>query len=263
MAGMAEEVPREERRRGAEGGAGAPAAARADWAAYVAGVFARVAPRYDLVNNLMTGWQHGRWRRRTLDGLGPLTPKAAALDLCCGTGDFLLLLAERVGPEGRLVGVDFCAPMLELAQARLRAAGAASRVQLLPGDVTRLTDLAAESFDVITVGFGLRNVADLDAALGEAFRLLRPGGTLASLDLSWPARGLVGTLGLAYVRSIVPWLARLAGARPEDFRWLRQSLEHFPDAAALAERLRAAGFTRVGILRFGLGLVAAHVALKA
>ncbi len=231
-------------------------------AAYVAELFARVAPRYDFINNLMTAWQHGRWRRRTLEALGPLPPGAAAVDLCCGTGDFLLLLADRVGPEGRLVGVDFCRPMLTLAEARLGAVGAAGRVRLLEGDVTRLPALADESFDAATVGFGLRNVADLDAALREACRLLRPGGALASLDLSWPTRGLPGSLALFTLRRILPGLARLAGARPDDYRWLRDSLEHFPDAAGLARRLRAAGFARVDTLRCGFGLVAIHVARK-
>lgn len=232
-------------------------------AAYVADLFARVAPRYDLINNLMTAWQHRRWRRRTLDALGPFPRGAAALDLCCGTGDFLLLLAERVGPEGHLVGVDFCRPMLALAEARLAAAGAAGRVRLLEADVTRLTALPDAGFDAATVGFGLRNVADLDAALREACRLLRPGGALASLDLSWPTRGLMGAMALLYLRRILPAMARLAGARPDDYRWLRDSLERFPDAAGLAARLRAAGFAQVHTLRCGFGLVAIHVARKA
>lgn len=231
-------------------------------AEYVAGLFARIAARYDLINNLMTAWQHGRWRRRTLDAVGPLPRPAAALDLCCGTGDFLLLLADRVGPEGRLVGVDFCRPMLALAEARLGAGGVAGRTRLLEGDVTRLGTLADESFDVATVGFGLRNVGDLDAALREACRLLRPGGALASLDLSWPTRGLLGALALFYLRGVLPGIARLAGAQPDDYRWLRESLEHFPDAAGLAARLRAAGFGRVETLRCGFGLVAIHVARK-
>lgn len=231
-------------------------------ATYVAGLFARVAPRYDLLNNLITGWQHGRWRRRALTALGPLQRRAAALDLCCGTGDFLLLLAERIGPEGRLVGVDFCPPMLALAGARLARAGAAGRVRLLEGDVTHLAALADESFDVATVGFGLRNVADLDGALREAHRVLRPGGSFASLDLSWPTRGAMGALALFYLRWILPAIAGLAGASPEDYRWLRDSLEHFPDAPGLAARLRAAGFARVETLRCGFGLVAIHVARR-
>ncbi len=231
-------------------------------AEYVAGLFARVAPRYDLLNNITTGWQHVRWRRRTLNAVGPFPARAAALDLCCGTGDFLLLLAERVGPAGRLVGVDFCLPMLRVAEARLAAAGEAGRVRLVEGDVTRLHALADESFDVATVGFGLRNVADLDAALKEAFRLLRPGGVLASLEMSWPDPGLIRALALGYLRWIVPLAARLAGGPPEDYRWLRRSLLDFPDAAGLAACLRGAGFARVDILRFGFGLVAAHLAHK-
>lgn len=248
--------------RASAGDPQAPLAAGEAKAAHVADLFARVAPRYDLMNNLMTAWQHGRWRRCTLEALGPLPRGAAALDLCCGTGDFLLLLADRIGPEGRLVGVDFCRPMLALAGARLAAAGMAARVRLLEGDVTRLTTLADESFDAATVGFGLRNVADLDAALREACRLLRPGGALASLDLSWPTRGLIGALALFYLRWILPGIARLAGARPDDYRWLRDSLEHFPDADGLGARLRAAGFARVETLRCGFGLVAIHVARK-
>ena len=234
-----------------------------DKAEYVAALFGRVAPRYDLLNNLMTGWRHGRWRRRTLDALGPLPPRAAVLDLCCGTGDFLLLLAERLGPGGRLVGVDFCAPMLSRAADRLAAAGMGDRVRLLEGDVTRLGMLADASFDLATVGFGLRNVANLDAALKEAFRLLRPGGVLASLDLSWPARGIRRAVGLAYLRWVLPRLAWLVGAPPDDYRWLARSLQDFPDAEELAARLRGAGFARLEVRPFGFGLVAAHLASKA
>ena len=135
-------------------------------------------------------------------------------------------------------------------------------MRLLEGDVTRLAALGDESFHAATVGFGLRNVADLDAALREACRVLRPGGALASLDLSWPTRGLPGALALSYLRWLLPVLVRLAGARPDDYRWLRESLEDFPDAAGLAHRLRAAGFARVDTLRCGLGLVAIHVARK-
>ena len=232
-------------------------------AEFVAALFGRVAPRYDLLNDITTGWQHRRWRRRTLDAMGPLPPRAAALDLCCGTGDFLVLLAERIGPGGRLVGVDFCRSMLDLAGNRLAAAGAAGGVRLLEADVTCLGTLADESFDVATVGFGLRNVANLEAALKEAFRLLRPGGTLASLEMSWPDPGPIRALALAYLRWILPAVAWLAGARPEDYRWLQRSLEDFPDAAALAAHMRGAGFARVDVLRFGFGLVAAHLARKA
>src|SRR5574341_276438 len=141
---------------------------------------------------------------------------------------------EQLDLDGRIVvGVDFCRPMLALAEARLAAAGAAGRVRLLEADVTRLTALPDAGFDAATVGFGLRNVADLDAALREACRLLRPGGALASLDLSWPTRGLMGVMALLYLRRILPAMARLAGARPDDYRWLRDSLERFPDAAGL------------------------------
>ncbi len=232
-------------------------------AEYVAALFGRVAPHYDLLNNITTGWQHRRWRRRTLDALGPLPPRATVLDLCCGTGDFLLLLAERIGPEGRLVGVDFCSPMLRLAEGRLAAAGWGGRVRLLEGDVTRLGALADASFDLATVGFGLRNVANLDAALKEAFRLLRPGGVLASLEMSWPDPGPIRGLALAYLRWVVPLVARLAGAQPDDYRWLARSLQDFPDAEELAVRLRGAGFARAEVRRFGFGLVAAHLAFKA
>jgi demethylmenaquinone methyltransferase/2-methoxy-6-polyprenyl-1,4-benzoquinol methylase len=229
----------------------------------VAALFGRIAHRYDFLNDLMTGWQHRRWRRHMLDALAPLPPRAAAVDLCCGTGDFLLLLSERLGPEGRLVGVDFSAPMLDRAAERLAAAGIGNRVRLHEGDVTHLGALADASFDLATVGFGLRNVTNLDTVLKEAFRLLRPGGSLASLEMSWPHPGFIRGLALGYLRWMVPLVARLAGAPPDDYRWLARSLRDFPDAEELAARLRGAGFARVEVLRFGFGLVAAHLAFKA
>lgn len=237
-------------------------------ARYVRSLFARVASHYDLANGFITGGMHRVWRRATVRRAVSLLPPRAGgrpvfgLDLCCGTGDYVFLLREALGENVRLVGLDFCEPMIRKGVERARRAGAGPETLWVMGDATDLSAFRDAAFDVATVGFGLRNVVDLPAALREAARVLRPGGVFISLELTRPERGPLRPLLLAYLRRLLPVLAGMAKGSREDYLWLRRSLEAFPDAAGLSRLLESAGFEVVQVRRFGLGAVAGHVARK-
>ena len=241
---------------GADGGAGK--------AAFVRAMFARVVPRYDLVNRLMTMGLDRRWRRETAAIARP--SGALALDIATGTGDLALELA-RQGAR-RVVGADFCAGMLTAAVAKAaRAGGAGSRglghrggIDFVAGDTTRLP-FHDDTFDCIVNGFMLRNVTDLSAAFGELGRVLKPGGRLACLDLTPPRGPLHGLFGF-YIGRIVPLFGGVVSGHYFAYRWLGQSLRPHPDADTMAAIMRAAGLGEVGYRLIGFGTVAIHYAVK-
>ena len=242
---------------GADGAAGK--------AAFVRAMFARIVPRYDLVNRLMTMGLDRRWRRETAAIARP--SGAVALDIATGTGDLALELA-RQGAR-RVVGADFCADMLTAAVAKAaRAGGAGSRslghrgssIDFVAGDTTRLP-FGDNTFDCIVNGFMLRNVTDLSAAFGELGRVLKPGGRLACLDLTPPRGPLHGLFGF-YIGRIVPLLGGVVSGHYFAYRWLGQSLRPHPDADSMAAIMRAAGLGEVGYRLIGFGTVAIHYAIK-
>ena len=216
----------------------------------VARMFDGIARRYDRINDLMTMGRHRAWKRLLVGALD-LREDSVVLDLCSGTGDIALLEAVAVGPRGRVTGLDFSEGMLAIA--RTRAPG--GTVSWMQGDATALP-FADASHDAASVGFGLRNVADLDTALREAFRVLRPGGRFASLDLGKPDNLLLRLGTRVHESWIAPMLAFLAGGSWSAYSYLPRSNRHFPDQRALAERFRAAGFAEVRVRDLGLGAVA-------
>jgi len=237
-------------------------------AAFVRAMFARIVPRYDLVNRLMTMGLDRRWRRETAALTRP--SGAFALDIATGTGDLALELA-RQGAR-RVVGADFCAGMLTAAVAK--AAGARSAgsrglsqqrghqrsIDFVAGDTTRLP-FHDDTFDCVVNGFMLRNVTDLPAAFGELARVLKPGGRLACLDLTPPRGAMHGLFGF-YIARIVPLLGGAVSGHYSAYRWLGQSLRPHPDADTMAAIMRAAGLAEVGYRLTGFGTVAIHYAVK-
>jgi demethylmenaquinone methyltransferase / 2-methoxy-6-polyprenyl-1,4-benzoquinol methylase len=212
-------------------------------------MFDRIAPVYDAMNRVMTAGLDRRWRRLTVQAV--VAPGDRVLDACCGTGD-LAIAAEREG--GRVTGLDFSPRMLA------RARGKSQTVEWIAGDLLALPFEGA-SFDAATVGFGVRNVADLDAALRELRRVLRPGGRLAVLEITQPTGALRPFFALWFDR-VVPALGRLlpgGGA----YTYLPASVRRFPGASSFAEKLRQAGFEAVGVRLFGGRIVALHTATAA
>ncbi|HVB80190.1 MAG TPA: ubiquinone/menaquinone biosynthesis methyltransferase [Candidatus Binataceae bacterium] len=225
-------------------------------AAFVRAMFARIVPRYDLVNRLMTMGLDRRWRRETAAIARP--SGAFALDIATGTGDLALELASQ--GARRVVGADFCAGMLTAAVAKAARADAARKITFVAGDTTRLP-FQDDTFDCIVNGFMLRNVTDLPTAFGELARVLKPGGRLACLDLT-PARGPLHGLFGFYIGRIVPLLGGMVSGHYFAYRWLGQSLRPHPDADTMAAIMRAAGLGEVGYRLTGFGTVAIHYAVK-
>lgn len=228
-------------------------AARATHERQVRGMFDRIAGRYDLMNSVMSAGLHHRWRGRTAD-LARIGPGDAALDVCCGTGDLALELRRRVGPGGRVVGLDFSAQMLELAEAKSAARGAA--VEWVQGNALELPFPDA-TFDAATVGFGVRNVADLRGGIGEMARVVRPGGAVAILEITTPQRPPLKWFYAVWFDRIVPLLGALAGDR-EAYSYLPSSVRRFPPAHDLAALMHSAGLRDVRYVVLAGGIVAIH-----
>ncbi len=219
-------------------------------------MFARIAPRYDAANRVLSLGTDRWWRHRLVAAACRIPPQEV-LDLATGSGDVALALA-RVLPAGAMVqGMDFCAPMIAEAVKKLsRTGGLQAKVAFLVGDALALP-LADESIDVVTIAFGLRNLADRARGFREMRRVLRPGGRLLVLEFSQPAAWFRPAYYF-YLRQVLPWLAtRVTGDRAA-YEYLGGSVGAFPDHAALAAEMLAAGFVPVNVTRMTLGIVALH-----
>jgi demethylmenaquinone methyltransferase/2-methoxy-6-polyprenyl-1,4-benzoquinol methylase len=217
-------------------------------------MFDRVAGRYDALNSVMTAGLHHRWRQRAADR-AELRPGDAALDVCCGTGDMALELAGRVSPGGHVVGCDFSEPMLDLA--REKASGcAAESVRFEWADALSLP-YDAGRFDAVTVGFGVRNLADLDRGLREMTRVLRPGGRLVVLEITQPTRPPLSTFYSLWFDRAVPLLGAFSGDS-EAYSYLPESVRSFPAPRRLAEMMDAAGLEQIRWTVLAGGIIAIH-----
>jgi demethylmenaquinone methyltransferase/2-methoxy-6-polyprenyl-1,4-benzoquinol methylase len=221
--------------------------------AYVRGIFSAIAPRYDLLNHLLSANLDRGWRRRAVDQLGwEEKPGGLYLDLCAGTMDLAAELGNRPGFRGTVVGADFVQGMLQRGRGKSpRAVPATADALALPfGDAT---------FDGALVGFGVRNLADLDAGLREAARVLKPGARFVILEFSRPRRNPLRGLYGFYFRHLLPRIGRLLSKHRDAYQWLPASVGVFPGPEALAERIGAAGFREVRWTPLAGGICALHV----
>jgi len=202
-------------------------------------MFSLLAGKYDLINDVMSAGLHRKWKRDTVrlalaGRKGPLR----VLDLCCGTGDLAFLAANRVA-GARVAGVDFTLPMLEVARKRrLEGAGRAAFAQ---GDALRLP-FPDGVFDVVTIAYGLRNVADLERALVEMRRVLAPGGRLVVLDFGKPSNPLAASLYQGFLHTVMPLVGWLFHRDPETYLYIPESLKSFPAQKGVEALMRGAGF---------------------
>ena len=227
---------------------------------YVGALFHRIAPRYDLMNTLMTAGQHHRWRRRAA-AVAAQGPAGPALDVACGTGDLALALARRPG-LAPVVGVDLVPRMAALAQEKVRRRGLAGRVALAVGDALSLP-FPSDTFACVASAFVLRNVPDLRRALEEQVRVLRPGGRLVALEITPLDERPWRPLFRLYFHRLVPLLGRLVAGEQAAYAYLPRSVDLFPRAEALGRLLEGCGLVDVGWRLLGLGTVALHWGTRA
>ncbi len=216
----------------------------------VRSMFTGIAPRYDLLNAVLSLGEDRRWRRRAAQ-LARLSEGGDALDVCTGTGALARLLRSKVGARGRVVGVDMTEAMLAA------AASAVPQVEFRLGDALHLP-CADASFDAATMAFGLRNIEDHQGALRELLRVLRPGGRVVILEFSTPDRFMRPLYGL-YSRLAIPVVARALLGHSGAYQYLTSSISVFPAPPVVAGWLRQAGFEGVGFRRMSFGIVALHL----
>ncbi len=229
-----------------------------DFAGQVNRMFDRVAGRYDALNSVMTAGLHHRWRERAA-AKAQLGPGDAALDICCGTGDLALELAGQVAPGGHVVGCDFSEPMLDLAREKA-AERIAEGVRFEWADALELP-YDAERFDAVSVGFGVRNLADLDRGLREMARVLKPGGRAVILEITQPTRPPLSLFYSLWFDRIVPLLGALS-SNPEAYSYLPESVRSFPSPRGLAEKMDAAGFDEIRYTVLAGGIIAIHSGVR-
>jgi demethylmenaquinone methyltransferase/2-methoxy-6-polyprenyl-1,4-benzoquinol methylase len=226
---------------------------------WIRDMFGRVAPRYDLLNHLLSFNLDKRWRTRTVNRVESQLkrPDARVLDLCCGTGDVLLAMEQRRGAQ--VLGSDFCHPMLVEANRKITARNFHS--PLFEADALTLP-LAANSLDLITCAFGFRNLANYQAGLRELLRVLKPGGQLAILEFSQPSNRTFSALYRFFSARVLPRVGGIISGSPDAYSYLPESIRKFPGAEALAQTMRSTGFSKVEFERMTGGAVALHLGWK-
>jgi demethylmenaquinone methyltransferase / 2-methoxy-6-polyprenyl-1,4-benzoquinol methylase len=224
--------------------------------AYVRSIFSAIAPTYDRLNRIISFRLDQGWRRYAVARLGwEREPEGIYLDLCAGTLDFGATLARCPGFGGRIIGADFARPMLEQGRNKSR------RIDPIAADALELP-FPDESFDGAMIGWGVRNLVDLESGLAEASRVLKPGARLVILEMAVPEQPLLRTGFQFYFRRIMPWIGRRISKHTTAYSWLPESARVFPAPAELARRLRDRGFTRVSYELFMGGVCAMHVGTK-
>lgn len=219
-------------------------------------LFSRVASKYDLMNNVISLGIQKRWRRTFIKALN-LQKNDLCLDLCCGTGDNVIAMAKYTK---QVTGLDFNEQMLHLAREKILRAQLIGKIRLVKGDAMDLP-FAPNSFDQVTICFGLRNVPDAGKTIAEAYRVLKPGGQFAILEMSQPTAPII-KLGWQIYFGFFPFLAKLTHNQVKDYQYLAQTSKSFLSATALKKLLEQKGFKDVKIIRLTWGAGAIHLAYK-
>jgi demethylmenaquinone methyltransferase / 2-methoxy-6-polyprenyl-1,4-benzoquinol methylase len=228
--------------------------------ARIAGMFDAIAGRYDLLNHLLSAGIDRRWRRRAIQSLR-LTGTERVLDLCTGTADLAIAAARAQPAAARVVGVDFAGAMLRIGLEKLRGRGLDRRITLVRGDATRIP-VRDRWADAATIGFGIRNVAQPEAALAELARVIKPGGRLVILEFGEPIIPGIRTLYNWYFRFVLPWLGRIVSKHQSAYSYLPASVGTFPPPAAFAATISSRGFADVRAVPLSLGVVYLYVATR-
>lgn len=222
-------------------------------------MFSAIAPRYDLLNRLLSAGRDRAWRREAIRAAA-VPPAGRLLDVCTGTADMALEAARR-HPGCHVVGLDFSRPMLALGEAKVARAGLADRVRLQHAAAEALP-FPSDSFDAACIAFGLRNLADRVQGLREMHRVLRPGGRGVVLEFAMPSVPVLGRIYLWYFHHVLPRIGRLVSRHATAYSYLPASVAEFPAPDGLAAWMRQAGFSDVACRPMTCGIVAIHVGVK-
>ncbi|MHB8646029.1 MAG: bifunctional demethylmenaquinone methyltransferase/2-methoxy-6-polyprenyl-1,4-benzoquinol methylase UbiE [Thermomicrobiales bacterium] len=229
-------------------------------AAYVNAMFDTIAPRYDLMNRVMTFGMDRGWRNAVVARAAPLTG-GRALDVATGTGDIAIALARRVGPRGMVLATDFSEAMMRPGPGKAMKAGVGSIVRFMAADALDLP-FPDNTFDCVTTGFAMRNVTDIERAFREMWRVTKPGGRVVCLEVAKPDFPPARFLHQMYFNHVVPLLGRIITGNGEAYRYLPESARNFPPPPALAAIMERAGLRDVHVRRLSLGAVAVHTGMK-
>lgn len=222
-------------------------------------VFENISTNYDTMNSVISFQQHKQWRKNVMKRMH-IQQGMNTLDLCCGTGDWAFALSKEVGETGDVIGLDFSENMLKVAMKR-QESNAGEPVSFIHGNAMELP-FKDNSFDVVTIGFGLRNVPNYMHVLKEMFRVLKPGGIAVCLETSQPT--LIGyrQLYYFYFKFIMPLLGRIFAKSYKEYAWLHESAKNFPNKQILKQMFEQAGFENVEIKSFAGGAAAMHLGHK-
>ncbi|HEY2082703.1 MAG TPA: bifunctional demethylmenaquinone methyltransferase/2-methoxy-6-polyprenyl-1,4-benzoquinol methylase UbiE [Verrucomicrobiae bacterium] len=226
-------------------------------AAKVGELFATIAGRYDLINDIQSFGMHRLWKRRVLR-LARVRPGERALDLCCGTGDLALALAKK-GAD--VTGLDFSEPMLRVAREKSKVQSPKSKVEFICGDAQRIP-FPDEAFDILTIGYGLRNLADLDVGLRDMRRVTKPGGRLVALEFAKPDNSAWRAIYFGYLKIFLPIFGKIFCGNAAAYGYILESLKNYPAQQAVAARMRDLGWQNVRVINLMGGIMSIHYAEK-
>lgn len=227
---------------------------------FVHDVFESIAEHYDVMNTILSFRRHKAWRKFTMKKMR-VQPGESAIDVCCGTCDWTISLAEA-SKTGKVVGIDFSNKMLAVGEIKIQKKGLNNQIELVQGDAMKLP-FPDNTFDHATIGFALRNVPDFVHVLKEMKRVVKPGGQVVSLELSKPTSPIFRKIYLFYFEKVLPILGKLFANRYEQYRWLPESLVTFPDYQELRRiMVEEVGLEEVEVYPLTLGITAVHLGRK-
>lgn len=226
---------------------------------HVHDVFQQIAPNYDRMNNIISFNRHKAWRKFAMRKMA-VSPGDSAIDLCCGTCDWTLSLAEA-SKSGPITGLDFSQAMLDVGRQKIKVAPYGDQIKLIQGNAMELP-FADNTFDYATIGFGLRNVPDLVQVLKEMRRVVKPGGMVVCLEVSKPTTQPFKGLYYFYFDRILPVFGKVFAKSYEQYKWLPESLKPFPGRKELAQTFRDVGLKQVEDYPLTGGVAALHIGIK-
>lgn len=222
-------------------------------------VFEKIYGQYDSMNSIISFKRHKAWRKDVMKRM-KVEKGSKGLDVCCGTGDWSISLAEAVGENGDVIGLDFSHNMLSVAEEKNKSLQY-NQLSFVQGNAMELP-FSSNSFDYVTIGFGLRNVPDYMAVLKEMYRVVKPGGKVVCLETSQPTMIGFRQGYYLYFRFIMPLLGKMVAKSYKEYAWLHESAKNFPDKQTLKQMFHSAGFSRVSIKQYTGGVAAMHMGTK-